>query len=102
MFLWILKQVILSLIIIILIHYLYVFFKTNLTVPKIKDLVNRPVKKYKEIYKSLEREKAPPPPSGDMKIELKNYLQSLGNNDIVKAAPATTGNNIFNNHFQTF
>ena len=75
--------------------------KNTLTVPKIKDLVNRPVKKYKEIYKSLEREKAPPPPSGNMKIELKNYLQSLGNNDIAKAAPAT-GNNIFNNHFQTF
>lgn len=102
MFLWILKQIILSLIIIILIHYLYVFFKTNLTVPKIKDLVNRPVKKYKEIYKSLEREKAPPPPSGNMKIELKNYLQSLGNNDIAKPAPSTPGNNIFNNHFQTF
>ena len=79
MFLWILKQVILSLINIILIHYLYVFFKTNLTVPKIKDLVNRPVKKYKEIYKSLEREKASPPPSGDMKIELKNYLQWIEN-----------------------
>ena len=36
---------VISLVIIILVHYLFVFFKTNLTVPKIKDLVNRPEKK---------------------------------------------------------
>ena len=53
MFFWVIQNIIISLVLIILIHYLYVFFKTNLTVPKIKDLVERPEKKYKEIYASL-------------------------------------------------
>ena len=37
---WTLKWIVVSLILIFLIHYLYLFFKTNLTVPKVKDLVN--------------------------------------------------------------
>ena len=43
------KTSIISLILIFLVHYLYDFFKTNLTIPKIKDLVNRPNDKYNEI-----------------------------------------------------
>lgn len=86
MFFWVIKNAIISLVIIILIHYLYVFFKTNLTVPKTKDLVERPEKKYKEIYASLstkntknnenEKEEAKEK-DVDMKLELKNYLKGL-------------------------
>ena len=39
---WTLKWIVVSLILIFLIHYLYLFFKTNLTVPKVKDLVKSP------------------------------------------------------------
>ena len=89
------KTAFISLISIILIHYLYVFFKTNLTVPKIKDLVERPEKKYKEIYASLSSkstdtkptivpEKKPDGAGLDMKLELKNYLKGL---EIVKPIP---------------
>ena len=97
MFLWILKQIILSLIVIILIHYLYIFFKTNLTVPKIKDLVNRPEQKYKEMYKSLEKKTTNESPL-DMKIELKNYLKGLGKDNVPTSVDDT---NYFNNNYQT-
>ena len=73
MLFWVIKQIIISLVIIILIHYLYLFFKTNLTVPKIKDLVNRPEQKYKEMYESL---KPPTLQTKDMKLELKNLQRS--------------------------
>ena len=94
MFLWIVKQVIISLIIIILVHYLYIFFKTNLTVPKIKDLVHRPEQKYAEIYKSPN-----PAPKHEnktnMKLELKNYLKNL-KNDSKPILAANTLNNVSN------
>ena len=105
MFYLILKWTIISLIFIILVHYLYSFFKTTLTVPKIKDLVNRPAGAYKEIYetiekvKSNEREKLKETnannisnsvPNGiiknedNMKDELKSFLNSLSSSDANK------------------
>ena len=46
---WLIKTSILSLIIIAIIHYLFIFFKTNLTQPKIKDLLHHPKQEYEEI-----------------------------------------------------
>ena len=51
---WIIKVTIFSLLLIFLIHYLYSFFKTTLTAPKLKDLVNKPQAKYNTIYDSLQ------------------------------------------------
>jgi len=45
-----LKAIFISLSLIVLIHYLYVFFKKTLTVPKVKDLVNKPAKQYNEMF----------------------------------------------------
>jgi len=104
MFYLILKWTIISLILIILVHYLYSFFKTTLTVPKIKDLVNRPAGAYKEIYetiekvKSNEREKLKENNENNinsvsnsviknednMKDELKSFLNSLSSSDANK------------------
>ncbi len=53
MLLWIIQISLLSLIFIFLIHHLLVFFKTTLTVPKIKDLVNSPKEKYQNIFDTL-------------------------------------------------
>ena len=39
-----------SVLLIFLIHHLFNFFKSTLTTPKIKDLVNTPNEKYKNIY----------------------------------------------------
>lgn len=54
MWTWIFKVAIVSFLFIFLLHYLYSFFKTTLTSPKIKDLVNKPMRKYDSIYDSLE------------------------------------------------
>ena len=59
---WIIKVTMISLLLIFLLHYLYSFFKTTLTSPKLKDLVNKPQEKYNTIYNSLKS-------AGDVGIE---------------------------------
>ena len=54
MFLSILKWGVISLTIIYLIHHFYIFFLNTLTVPKIKDLVNKPNEQYDEMFKTLQ------------------------------------------------
>ncbi len=53
----ILYTTILSLVIIILLHHFFIYFKQNLTTPKIKDLVNQPIKQYNEIYDIINTDK---------------------------------------------
>ena len=82
MFFWTIQQIIISILIISTIHYLYDFFKENLTIPKVKDLVNKPEKKYKEIYSSINTNKVLTNEKKninkkDMKNELKQYLSNL-------------------------
>jgi len=50
MLLWIIQITFISIILIFLVHYLINFFKSTLTVPKIKDLVNTPNQKYQSMY----------------------------------------------------
>jgi hypothetical protein len=50
---WIIQITIISIILIFLVHHLINFFKSVLTVPKIKDLVNSPNEKYKNIYDTI-------------------------------------------------
>ena len=56
MWYWIVKVSILSLVFIFLLHYLYSFFISTLTVPKVKDLVTLPQKKYNEMFDSLQQQ----------------------------------------------
>ena len=92
------KTIFISLLLITLIHYLYGFFKNTLTVPKVKDLVNKPAKRYNEMYELINREssyrerenKGMDPPQKDlgqqnMQAELKNFLK-----DLKKPVSATT------------
>lgn len=58
MWYWIIKVSILSLIFIFLLHYLYSFFISTLTIPKVKDLVILPQQKYDELFHSLEQNKS--------------------------------------------
>jgi hypothetical protein len=69
------------------------FFKTTLTVPKIKDLVNSPNQKYQNIYDIISHKSTSYTdndllPTGDivnessnMKNELKTFLKKQLNND---------------------
>ena len=47
---WIIQITILSLFSVILLHYIIDYLKDVMTIPKIKDLVENPSKKYKNIY----------------------------------------------------
>lgn len=54
---WVLQTTILSIVFIFIIHHLIIFFKDNLTIPKIKDLVHAPNQKYNEIYNIISSKK---------------------------------------------
>jgi len=81
--------VIVSLVLIILIHNIYSFFKNTLTVPKVKDLVNRPTQRYNEILSTINNENAHNANASntnssltqnetkEMKDELKHFLDEL-------------------------
>jgi hypothetical protein len=101
--------IIISLVIISLLHYLYTYFINILTVPKIKDLVNKPGQEYKNIEKIILNNKETiinnnlsnnvlsgsddttdinnlknitPETKNDMKNELKNFFNELSTNNI--------------------
>ena len=96
---WIIQISLISIVFIFLVHHLLMFFKTTLTVPKIKDLVNSPNQKYQNIYDTilhksssytnidiLPNENFVSSESNNMKDELKSFLkkQLNGNsNDVV-------------------
>ena len=52
---WILQITIISIFLIFLVHYLFNFFKSTLTVPKIKDLVNSPTQKYESMFNIISK-----------------------------------------------
>ena len=84
MLLNILQYFLISFILILLIHYLYNFFKNNLTVPKVKDLIYKPKKRYEEIYESIETNEKEEIDTESMKNELKNYLSELNEKNVNK------------------
>lgn len=53
MLFWIIQITLISILFIFLVHHLFTFLKTTLTVPKVKDLVNSPNQKYKSIFNTL-------------------------------------------------
>ena len=92
MFFWIIQNIIISIILIMSIHYTYLYFKTNLTVPKTKDLVKKPIEQYRKIYNSIQQEIPEKIDKQNMKGELKNYLKELS-----KGKSSTpSGENMFN------
>jgi len=90
---WAIQITIISIILIFLVHHLINFFKSTLTVPKIKDLVNTPTKKYENMYSIINNGNTSEIPEKNndytlidllptknddtnMKSELKNFLKS--------------------------
>lgn len=98
---WSIQIAAVSLILIFLVHHLFHFFKSTLTVPKVKDLVNGDKEEYENINKILESSVnddmidvsisfLPPSESfsdskEDMKNELKNFLRKQMRNQEVVA-----------------
>ena len=86
---WSLQITVVSIILIFLVHHLINFFKSTLTVPKIKDLVNTPNQKYENMYNIISQNNSnsikdidyteidllPKPNIENMKNELKSFLK---------------------------
>jgi hypothetical protein len=101
MLFWTLQITIISIILIFLVHHLILFFKSTLTVPKVKDLVNAPAQKYENIYNTISSRDytdsllptIPIPPAISetisMKEELKNFLKSKATNEVSGEIGAT-------------
>jgi hypothetical protein len=85
MLFWTIRTILLSFIFIFIVHYLILFFKATLTVPKIKDLVNAPTKKYEDMYNIISKAtddfviESDLLPNQNMKNELKNFLKKQMN-----------------------
>ena len=89
----IIKVSIVSIIFIFIVHNLLVFFKSTLTVPKIKDLVNSPTQKYQNIYDTISNSHhshsyteidllpSEEQTNNNMKDELKSFLKRQLNKD---------------------
>jgi len=77
---WTIQITIISLILILLLHHLFQFFKNTLTVPKVKDLVNAPHKKYQNIINHIEYQTPLQEQnilSSDLKENMKNELKDF-------------------------
>jgi hypothetical protein len=57
---WTIQITIISFILIFLVHHIINFFKSVLTVPKIKDLVNVPTQKYENMYNIINSKQSYP------------------------------------------
>lgn len=90
MIFWILRQIIISFLFIFTMHNIYNYFKTNLTVPKIKDLIKKPKQQYKDIYENEEKTVD----KESMKNELKDYLKNLSKTS--NATKLESAGDIFN------
>ena len=88
----ILQWIIISIILIALLHYFFTFLKTNLTTPKVKDMINIPTKKYNDIIESIDNKSKVDTANKKMKDELKQYMASL-----IKSTPTANSDNKYIN-----
>ena len=108
---WIIQITMISLVLIFLVHHLIIFFKSTLTVPKLKDLVNTPRQNYENIYNIINHLKEDPSenkeydlidliPKRDvnMKNELKQFLKSHFQNSIQDDTIEYTSNSLKNSY----
>ena len=77
---WIIQTTILSIIFIFVVHYLINFFKSTLTVPKIKDLINSPTQKYENIYNIISKNESINIVDSTNISDLNNIIHAVDNN----------------------
>ena len=77
-------------------HHLILFFKTTLTVPKIKDLVNSSNQKYQNIYDTLYNQNLDNQKLDNQKVEKYQYtdIDLLPNNDYVETENSSMKNEL--------
>lgn len=53
--LWLIQNILFSVSLIVVIHYLYIYFEQTLTAPKVKDLIHCPKQKYKSLFDTINK-----------------------------------------------
>ena len=76
MFAWVVRWAVISLALISLVHYIYSFLIDTLTVPKLRDFINKPNDRYNTII-STSTKIAPEPIKDDMQNELREFLNNI-------------------------
>lgn len=118
---WIIQITVISIILIFLVHYLINFFKSTLTVPKIKDLVNTPTQKYESMFHIISKNNSNtdlntnlnnsyeytikdllPKQENDMKNELKNFLKKQLNTNDNTSTSITALDSMMSNSYSDF
>ena len=100
---WLIQNIIFSICLIVMIHYLYIYFETTLTSPKVKDLIHGPRQEYKILIDSIHKNTVSSSDlspthhpsvkveetlginmdtdhSEDMKSDLKDYIREIASN----------------------
>ncbi|MDA9216280.1 hypothetical protein N9O88_00455 [bacterium] len=102
---WVIKWILISFSIIILLHHLYLFFINTLTIPKVKDLINKPIEQYNEINSSgedtinfndepnkLNENENENEKENEMQNELKSFLNNIKKEEIMTADVLNSSN----------
>lgn len=50
---WFIQNIAFSISLIVIIHYLYLYFESTLTTPKVKDLIHCPKQKYNSLFETI-------------------------------------------------
>ena len=53
--LWFIQNIAFSISLIVIIHYLYLYFESTLTTPKVKDLIHCPKQKYHSLFETISK-----------------------------------------------
>jgi len=112
MLFWTLQITVISIILIFLVHHLILFFKSTLTVPKVKDLVHAPAQKYENIYNTISSrdytDSLSPSDVGivhdvkSMKDELKSFLKSKASSSDVGTTNIATLDSFSSSNFSNY
>ena len=83
---WFIQNIAFSISLIVIIHYLYLYFESTLTTPKVKDLIHCPKQKYHSLFETINRKLNHDMSSGGNR----NAYSADSNQDGSAAAAATT------------
>lgn len=102
--LWFIQNILFSISLIVVIHYLYVYFETTLTAPKVKDLIHCPKQKYKSLFdtinKNLDNNKKVRNLGGDEVTA--ERLSNANDADVVDLLPKNKHNNDMKTDLKAF
>lgn len=87
---WLVQNIAFSISLIVILHYLYIYFKATLTSPRVKDLIHCPKQKYDTLFETIEK--------GNREIQDLDYSTSSIIPKSSSLGIPTHNNNGLNNH----